>query len=203
MYRDNTLIPSEAIRLLALGILADGNRRYAELASEVRRFTSHVVGPSLDLVASPLELLKVEGLIEPLPESHGAPDRQEASPDDESLHITDSGHDELVRLMTSNVRAPVNDINKLIIALKMRFLHLLAPGDQRLQLEILIEMGERELARLVNLRGLHSEDSGYLVAWLDHDISEIRSRLDWLGSLHGGIAEPDPVVAGLRGADRR
>ena len=35
MYRDNTLIPSEAIRLLALGILADGDRRYAELASEV------------------------------------------------------------------------------------------------------------------------------------------------------------------------
>ena len=184
MYRDNTLIPSEAIRLLALGILADGNRRYAELASEVRRFTSHVVGPSLDLVASPLELLKVEGLIEPVP---GA-DSEEASPDDEILHVTDSGRDELIRLMTSNVRAPVNDINKLIIALKMRFLHLLKPRDQQVQLEILIEMGERELARLVNLRGLHSEDPGHLVAWLDHDISEIRSRLDWLGSLHKGVA---------------
>ena len=185
MYRDNTLIPSEAIRLLALGILADGDRRYAELASEVRRFTSHVVGPSLDLVASPLELLKVEGLIEPVPDGRAGGD--ETGPDDETLRVTESGRDELVRLMTSNVRAPVNDINKLIIALKMRFLHLLAPGDQRLQLETLIEMGERELARLVNLRGLHSDDPGHLVAWLDHDISEIRSRLDWLGSLHGGI----------------
>jgi len=192
MYRDNTLIPSEAIRLLALGILADGDRRYAELASEVRRFTSHVVGPSLDLVASPLELLKVEGLIEPLPganrDADGAADGDESSADDEILRVTDSGRDELTRLMTSNVRAPVNDINKLIIALKMRFLHLLTAADQLLQLEILIEMGERELARLVNLRGLHAEDPGHLVAWLDHDISETRARLDWLGGLREGIA---------------
>ena len=56
MYRDNTLIPSEAVRLLALGLLAEGNKRYDALASEVRYFTSHVVGPSLDLVAPPLDL---------------------------------------------------------------------------------------------------------------------------------------------------
>ena len=34
MYRDNSLIPSEAIRLLALGILATGKWSYAQLASE-------------------------------------------------------------------------------------------------------------------------------------------------------------------------
>ena len=64
MYRDNTLIPSEAIRLLALGILADGETAYAELAGEVRHFTGHIVGPSLDLVGAPIEVLKVEGLVE-------------------------------------------------------------------------------------------------------------------------------------------
>ena len=56
MYRDNTLIPSEAIRLLALGILATGEMPYAELASEVRYFAGHVVGPSLDLVGSRIAL---------------------------------------------------------------------------------------------------------------------------------------------------
>ena len=44
MYRDNSLIPSEAIRLLALGILAGGDKSYAELAGEVRHFVSHITG---------------------------------------------------------------------------------------------------------------------------------------------------------------
>ena len=63
MYRDNTLIPSEAVRLLALGILATRECPYAELAHEVRHFVGHVVGPSLDLVGAPIEVLKIEGLI--------------------------------------------------------------------------------------------------------------------------------------------
>ena len=66
MYRDNSLIPSEAVRLLALGILATGEKHYAALAGQVRHFTAHITGPSLDLVASPIELLKIEGLIEPV-----------------------------------------------------------------------------------------------------------------------------------------
>ncbi len=108
MYRDNTLIPSEAVRLLALGILAGGERPYGALAAELRHFTSHVAGPSLDLVAPPLELLKVEGLVE-AEETAGAADT-------ELLRITDAGWAELVTLLTANARAPMNDINKLILA---------------------------------------------------------------------------------------
>ena len=36
MYRDRSLIPSEAVRLAALGSLALGSKRYADLASEIR-----------------------------------------------------------------------------------------------------------------------------------------------------------------------
>ena len=36
MYRDNSLIPSETVRLAALGLLTEGAKSYAELASEVR-----------------------------------------------------------------------------------------------------------------------------------------------------------------------
>src|SRR5258708_13540575 len=64
MFRDNSLIPAEAIRLAALGLLADAPRRYGDLAAEIRHFTSHVVGPSLDLMGTSLELLRYEGLIE-------------------------------------------------------------------------------------------------------------------------------------------
>jgi hypothetical protein len=50
MYKDNSLIPTEAVRLAALGLLTEGPRSYGDLADEVRLFTSRIVGPSLDLI---------------------------------------------------------------------------------------------------------------------------------------------------------
>ena len=178
MYRDNTLIPSEAIRLLALGLLAERPRGYAALAREVRHFTSHVVGPSLDLVAPPLELLKVEGLV-----AAEGPDGEAEAP----LSITEAGREALATLLATNVRAPVNDINKLIITLKMRVLHLLPRPEQRLQAEILTEMCERELARMVELRAHDPAIPGHLVPWLDHDIGQIRERLNWFQALGASL----------------
>ena len=179
MYRDNTLIPSEAVRLLALGILATGETSYAALAGEVRHFTGHVVGPSLDLVGTPIEVLKVEGLVETADGEDGA----ETAP----LRITEAGRAELVRLLNSNVRAPVNDINKLIITLKMRFLHLLSPQDRRLQIEVMSEMCERQLVRLSELRAHHADTPGHLVAWLDHEIAQTDERLAWFQDLRAQL----------------
>jgi hypothetical protein len=199
MYRDNTLIPSEAIRLLALGILATRQCPYAELAHEVRHFVGHVVGPSLDLVGAPIEVLKIEGLIEAAaaqaPDADPDPDPGPApgpapGPDSEPgppLCITEAGRAELVRLMTSSLRAPVSDINKLIITLKMRFLHLLAPAERRLQAEIMIEMCERQLARLTELSDHHEDAPGHLPSWLDHETDQTRERLDWFRDLQAGL----------------
>lgn len=181
MYRDNTLIPSEAVRLLALGLLADRPRGYAALAREVRHFTSHVVGPSLDLVAQPLELLKVEGLVEPAGDAGGT------GGEDAPLAITAQGHEALMALLSSNVRPPVNDINKLIITLKMRFLHLLPLAQQRIQAEMLDEMCERELVRMIELRAHDPEVPGHLVPWLDHDIGQTRERLEWFRALRATL----------------
>jgi hypothetical protein len=183
MYRDNTLIPSEAVRLLALGILATRECPYGELAHEVRHFVGHVVGPSLDLVGAPIEVLKIEGLIEEA-ETQSAEPGSEAGP---ALRVTEAGRAELVRLMTSSVRAPVSDINKLIITLKMRFLHLLEPAERRLQAEIMIEMCERQLVRLTELRGHHQAAPGHLPGWLDHEIDQTRERLEWFRNLQIGL----------------
>jgi DNA-binding MarR family transcriptional regulator len=122
-----------------------------------------------------LELLKVEGLVE---SGEGAGDSE-----DELLRLNAAGRTELQRLLTANMRAPINDINKLIIALKMRFLHLLEPAEQRLQAEALAELSERELARLTELRAHHSGGSGHLVAWLDQDIAQVDKRLNWFRDL--------------------
>jgi DNA-binding PadR family transcriptional regulator len=175
MYRDNTLLPSEAVRLLALGVLANSALSYSELATEVRHFTSRIVGPSLDLVGTPLEVLKLEGLIESLDKSHGGPQPDEAGP----LAVTEAGMKELQRLLASGVRAPITELNKLIIALKLRFLHFLKPKEQRLQIELLVEMSERELARLTDLGQHHAGEAGLLASWLDHEIAQARERLAW------------------------
>jgi len=179
MYRDNSLIPSEAIRLLALGILADGEITYAELAGEVRHFTGHVVGPSLDLVGTPIEVLKVEGLVEIVDGGGMAEDAR--------LRITQAGRAELTRLLNSNVRQPVSDINKLIITLKMRFLHLLEPKDRHLQAEMLAEMCERQLVRLTELHAHHTAAPGHLNQWLAHEIAHTRERLDWFRDLQKNL----------------
>lgn len=174
MYADNTLTPKEAVRLCALGTLAQRPLRYGALAEAVRHFVSHVLGPSLDVMGASLELLKYEGLI--------AAVEGEGMEDDADLAITDEGRQELRALLTANVRTGATELNKLIVTLKFRFLHLLEQVDQRNQADLLLDVCEGELARLEDLRQHHAGDRGYLVEWLDHDIDLVESRLAWLES---------------------
>jgi DNA-binding PadR family transcriptional regulator len=174
MYRDNTLAPTEAIRLAALGTLATAQRSYADLAAEVRHFVSHMVGPSLELIGPPLEILKLEGLIA---------DTAAGAGHERLLAITPAGHDELRRLLRANVRAPLNDVSKLIIALKVRFLHLLDERDRFLQTQVLIEMLETERARLAALRRDAGGDDSLFAGWLDLEIAQTEARLSWFEQL--------------------
>ena len=176
MYRDNTLIPSEAIRLAALGVLMEQDMSYAALVRETRYFIERIIGPSLDLLGSSLELLRFEGLIG---NQDGGTDA-----DDPMLRISESGRDAFATLMTSNVRAPVNDVSRLVLALKMRFLHLLGDEDCMHQGEMLEEMCETELARLRDLRARYS--AGRLGGWLDLEIRQMEERLAWFRDLEGG-----------------
>lgn len=176
MYRDNTLIPAETIRLAALGTLMERDVRYGALASEIRSFVGGMIGPSLDLLGTSLELLTYEGLVEPLDGEEG-----EASTTDACLRITDQGREAFAALMTSQVRAPVNDVSRLVIALKLRFLHLLDNAARAEQSELLVEMCETELARLESLKARYREAE--LDAWLDLEIDLIKRRLAWFRSL--------------------
>ena len=178
MYKDNSLIPTEAVRLAALGLLTEASRSYAELADEVRHFTSRIVGPSLDLIGPPIEVLRVEGLIE----SAGGGGGPESI-----LRITEAGRQELMRLLGANLRGPLGEFNKLVIALKLRFLPLLEPAARRLQAELLAEICERELTRLTDLRRHYDGRPGHLVDWLDHDIGQLRDRLAWFRDLQGRL----------------
>ncbi len=179
MYPDNTLLPSEAVRLLALGLLMEGARSYADLAAQVRHLSGRIVGPSLELVGAPLELLKVEGLAEVSSEEGSRVEDHTQAP----LAITDAGRNEFRRLMNSNMRAPVNELAKLIIAIKVRFLHLLSADEQGLQADMLLENCERELARLTDLRDSHRDTDGYMFSWLEREIAQVEDRLAWCQAL--------------------
>ena len=70
----------------------------------------------------------------------------------ELLAITEKGRAELKRLLKASLRGPVGEVNKLIIALKLQFLGVLELEDRLLQVEMLAETFEQELARLNDLR---------------------------------------------------
>ena len=172
MYRDNTLIPTEAVRLAALGELMAANRLYGSLAADIRHIVARLVGPSLDLLGSSLELLRVEGLIAPV-----SGDDDELGQDTE-LTITEDGRRTFETLMGSAVRMPMNDVSRLVIALKLNYLALLTAEARRHQIEVLIELFEGDLNRLRDLKqGLSGGD---LVDWLDLDIRQTEQRLEWL-----------------------
>lgn len=178
MFADNTLTPKEAVRLCALGTVARESTRYSELAGSVRHFLSRVAGPQLDLMGMSIELLRYEGLVEAI---DGA-----GMEDDAQVAITEAGRRELHSLLTARLR-PGTDLSKLIIALKMRFLDLLEIKEQRAQADLLIEMVESELTRLIDLRGsfaTNDSDPCHLTDWLDHDIALLETRLAWLESFH-------------------
>jgi hypothetical protein len=168
MYRDNSLVPSETVRLAALGLLTEGAKSYAELASEVRHLSARLVGPSLDLLGPSIELLKVEELTAPA--------------SDELLTITAKGLGELKRLLRASLR-PIGEVNKLIIALKLRFLGVLDREDQLLQVEMLSEIFEQELIRLKDLRAHLAERKDLLLDWVDHDIAQVGARISWFQGL--------------------
>jgi hypothetical protein len=183
MYPDHSLMPKEAIRLTALGMLAEKPLAYAQLAAAIRDFTSHVMGPNLDLMGSSIQLIAAEGLIAPV---GGGAWRGEAIGPDTRLTITNDGRSELNSLLLATVRTPFNDINKLVVALKMRFLELL-PTERRCdQVTLITNALDGEFARLSSLRARRTEeasDGDPLVAWLDHDLDQITASLKWFEAL--------------------
>jgi DNA-binding PadR family transcriptional regulator len=171
MFRDNSLIPAEAVRLAALGLLAEAPRRYGELALEIRHFTSHVVGPSLDLMGTSLELLRYEGLV--------AAVDGEGMADNAVLRLTERGRAALDSLLRAQLRAPVNDLNRLALLLKLRFLHHLPAAEQQAQLALMAESLESEQARLEELLRRHGAQ-GIFAEWLGQDVASVSGRIAWL-----------------------
>ena len=169
MFKDNSLIPAEAVRLAALGLLAENPRRYGELAVEIRHFIGLAVGPSLELMGSSIELLRYEGLA-------AAADDESVS-DNALLTLTPAGSVALANLLQAPLRAPNNDSSRLALLLKLRFLHHLPAGEQQAERAHIADSLDAELSRLTELRCLHATASPPFREWLDRDIDNLSARL--------------------------
>ncbi len=180
MYRDKSLLPTQAIRLAVLGSLGRGVRRYAELATETRQFTGAIVGPSLDLLGTSIELLRFEGLIAP-------GDGGQGMADNAAMHLTETGRAALHDLLTAPLRAPLNDMGRLILALKLRFLDLLPVADQGAQAELMIDLADSEVARLDDLVRRTAGEAGQLGSWLALELAQARARLAWFEALRASL----------------
>ncbi|MGB0696845.1 MAG: hypothetical protein ACPGOY_14430 [Rhodospirillaceae bacterium] len=174
MFADNTLTPREAVRLCALGLVAEGPLRYSDLAGGVRHFITRISGPSLDLLGSSIELLRHEGLVEALD--------GEGMEDNALLRLSEAGQQELQTLLTANMRA-ASDLSRLVTALKFRFLHMLPARAQAEQADLLLDVCETELARLCDLRTASQGESGFLDQWLQTEIALTEQRRAWLSDL--------------------
>jgi hypothetical protein len=184
-------LPKHILRLCALGTLLQKDRMtYRELAVSVRDFSSHLAGPSLDLMGSSMELLRYEGLITAVDQ----PQAQTSSSDDSVLTVTEHGHSEFVTLMTTPTELILGDHTKLVMTLKVRFLHLLSADLQASQAQELAAHYQQALDKLHVLKARYEKEPGNLSAWLEHDIAQTQRRLSWFVGLQE-VVRPDGAAA--------
>jgi DNA-binding PadR family transcriptional regulator len=172
MFRDSSLAPAEAIRLAALGMLAEMPRGYADLANEIRHFTSRIAGPSLDLMGTSLELLRYEGLV--------AVGGNEDGGTEPKLSLTPAGNEALLGLLRAALRAPTSDLARLALLLKLRFLHHLPLPEQAEQIGLVITACASERAQLAELHEHNGANAGLFLEWLSQDIARLDAGISWL-----------------------
>ena len=171
MYRDNSLIPRETIKMAALGALIERERSYDDIANEVRSFISRIVGPSLELMGTSIELLKVEGLIETVNDN----DKDDAS----LLRLSPAGLQELKEYLRSNLKSGGSELNKLVIALKLRFIDILNDDERRDQFLAIRDIYHNEKRRLDDLKNQTTWLTGFLLESIELDLYVVNKRIEW------------------------
>jgi len=117
--------------------------------------------------------------------------------DDPLLRLAPAGRAALAELLRAGLRAPVNDVAKLGLVLKLRFLHHLPATEQAEQIDLVARAYEQELARLEDLRASDGAAPSLFRDWLERDIGEVKVRISWLAQRREALLEPVRI-----GADR-
>ncbi len=157
--------------MAALGALIERERSYDDIANEVRSFISRIVGPSLELMGTSIELLKLEGLIETVNDN----DKGDSS----LLQLSPAGLQELKEYLRSNLKSGGSELNKLVIALKLRFIDILDDDERRDQLLAIRDMYHNEKRRLQDLKNQTTWLTGFLLESIELDLFIVNKRIQW------------------------
>ncbi|MFM8680587.1 MAG: hypothetical protein ACKOGH_13430 [Alphaproteobacteria bacterium] len=139
-FPDGTLLPQEAARLCALGLLREGARPLAALARETHRLVSFHLGASLDAAGESIAALPALGLAR----AEASPG---AAPGDAVLHATQAGEAELRALLASPPAPMGGELGRAVASLKLRFAGALPDGERRAMLVALVGAARADLAR--------------------------------------------------------
>ena len=157
--------------MAALGALIERARSYDDIANEVRSFISRIVGPSLELMGTSIELLKLEGLIETVNDNDKA--------DSSLLQLSPAGLQELKEYLRSNLKSRGSELNKLVIALKLRFIDILDDDERRDQLLAIRDMYHNEKRRLEDLKNQTTWLTGFLLESIELELFVVNKRIEW------------------------
>ena len=97
--------------------------------------------------------------------------------DNAEMRITPAGRAALARLLKAPLAAPSVEVNRLVLALKLRFLPILDAAGRD---EVLVQIREwyaGEIVRYEELRARHGARSAPFRRWLDREIDLARERL--------------------------
>ena len=117
------------------------------------------------------ELLKLEGLIETVNDN----DKGDAS----LLQLSPAGLQELKEYLRSNLKSGGSELNKLVIALKLRFIDILDDDEKRDQLLAIRDMYHNEKRRLEDLKNQTTWLTGFLLESIELDLFIVNKKIEW------------------------
>ena len=92
--------------------------------------------------------------------------------------MTASGRAALSRLLLAPLKIQGSELNRLVVALKLRFLDQLSAADRADQLDLLADALTGERARLADLKAA-TDAASPLGSWLDLELQQIDAKIAW------------------------
>lgn len=182
-----TLDAKGATQLAILGVV----RRAPALGTEIVSLVKHIVGrawqPTSDVIAVNLDELLKRGLI--VREGAGR------SWDTTRYTITGPGQALLQELLLQPMQGATGQLDPNAVALKVCFLDLLSPDEQRAQVDGVMAGYGREIAHLEEAIRRCACDWRYVPGWMELELRRLEAERDWFADIRSGISDAIPAAA--------
>ncbi len=95
------------------------------------------------------------------------------------MQLSSAGLQELKDYLRSNLKSGGSELNKLVIALKLRFMDILSEDERRDQLTAIRDMYHNEKRRLEDLKTQTTWLTGFLLESIELDLFAVNKRIEW------------------------